>query len=52
MNLLGTIAYNTSDHLFIFYSANNKKLTTKLDIQNRYGTLQEMTSFVKCHKNL
>ena len=51
----GTIVYDISDHLPIFYSTYKKKQTTNLDIRHTLGTLQNavwMTLFAKSHKKI
>ena len=51
----GTIVYDISDHLPIFYSTYTKKQTMNLDIRHTHGTLQNavwMTLFAKSHKKI
>ena len=51
----GTIVYDISDHLPIFYSTYAKKKTMNLDIQHIHRTLQKavwMTLFVRSHKKI
>ena len=52
----GTIVYDISDHLPIFYlTYTKKKKTMNLDIRHIHGTLQNevwMTLFVKSHKKI
>ena len=55
-SISGTIVYDISDHLPIFYlTYTKKKKTMNLDIRHIHGTLQNevwMTLFVKSHKKI
>ena len=55
-SISGTIVYDISDQLPIFYSTyTQKKQTMNLDIRHTHGTLQNavwMTLFAKSHKKI